>query len=120
MSNLSDPRVLFALERTALAWNRSSLALMAFGFLIEKSTLLAQLINANQYVHKIMYSRWLGVLVIVAGILLSIWSVIQYRVALRSLSEVEMVENYSIYPPIILNSFTCFAGVLLIISFWIH
>jgi hypothetical protein len=29
MSNLQDPRVLFALERTALAWNRSGLALIA-------------------------------------------------------------------------------------------
>ncbi|MDR6105308.1 uncharacterized membrane protein YidH (DUF202 family) [Acinetobacter baylyi] len=32
MSNLEDPRVLLALERTLLAWNRSSLALIAFGF----------------------------------------------------------------------------------------
>ena len=29
MSNLEDPRVLCALERTALAWNRSGLALIA-------------------------------------------------------------------------------------------
>lgn len=42
MSNLQDPRVLFALERTALAWNRSGLALIAFGFVIEKSNLLVQ------------------------------------------------------------------------------
>jgi len=36
MSNLNDPRVLFAAERTLFAWNRTSLSLMAFGFVIER------------------------------------------------------------------------------------
>ncbi|MFV9650307.1 YidH family protein [Pseudomonas citrulli] len=40
MSHLDDPRVFFAAERTLLAWNRTSLLLMAFGFVIERSGLL--------------------------------------------------------------------------------
>jgi len=39
MSNPPDPRVLFAAERTLLAWQRSSVALMAFGFVIERFSL---------------------------------------------------------------------------------
>ena len=119
MSNLDDPRVLLALERTLLAWNRSSLALMAFGFVIEKSTLLGQLLDPVLYANKIAYSRWLGIVIIVFAMLLSLWSVLQYRIAFKSLRPDEMIENYSAYPPLILNIFTCFAGVLLVISFWI-
>lgn len=45
MSDLNDPRVFFAAERTLLAWNRTSLSLMAFGFVIERSGLLLQMLK---------------------------------------------------------------------------
>lgn len=45
MSDLKDPRVLLALERTLLAWNRSSLGLTAFGFLLERSSLLIHVLE---------------------------------------------------------------------------
>lgn len=36
MSDLNDPRVFFAAERTLLAWTRTGIALMGFGFVIER------------------------------------------------------------------------------------
>src|SRR5690606_14414917 len=93
MSNLQDPRVLFALERTALAWNRSGLALIAFGFVIEKSNLLVQLINPVHYQHKIVYTEWLGIAVIVFGLLVNIGSILQYRTGLKSLNPARSEER---------------------------
>ena len=36
MSDLNDPRVLLAAERTLMAWNRTGISLMAFGFAVER------------------------------------------------------------------------------------
>ena len=120
MSNLEDPRVLFALERTALAWNRSDLALIAFGFVIEKSNLLIQLVDPVKYQHKIGYSHWLGIVVIVFGMLINLASIRQYRTGLKSLTQTEFLPDYHTQHPVWLNLFTLLTGFLLIISFWIH
>jgi putative membrane protein len=48
MSDLNDPRVLFSAERTLLAWNRTSISLMAFGFLVERFGLFLQLVGREE------------------------------------------------------------------------
>ena len=40
----TDPRVVFAAERTLLAWQRSALAFMGFGFVVERFGLFLQTI----------------------------------------------------------------------------
>src|SRR5208282_4569564 len=45
MPDSSDPRVFFAAVRTLLAWQRCSLALMAFGFVIERFSLFLTLLR---------------------------------------------------------------------------
>ena len=42
MSDLNDPRVLLAVERTLFAWNRTGISLMAFGFVVERFALCFQ------------------------------------------------------------------------------
>lgn len=119
MSNLQDPRVLLALERTLLAWNRSSIALIGFGFLIEKSTMLLLVLDPLKYADKITFNRWLGIITIGLGLTISLWSSYQYKIALRSLNPAESIEGYSVNLPVILSLFTVFTGIFLIISFTI-
>jgi putative membrane protein len=44
MSDINNPRVSFAAERTLLAWNRTSLSMMAFGFVIERFGLFVSIL----------------------------------------------------------------------------
>ena len=91
MSNLQDPRVFLALERTLLAWNRSSLGLIAFGFLLERSTVLAHFLDPQNYALKTLISKIFAVIIILCGMSLSLWSAQQYKTALKSLHPVELI-----------------------------
>jgi putative membrane protein len=95
MSDLNDPRVFFAAERTLLAWTRTSLTLMAFGFVIERFGLFVQMLRVIEgHVLRREASFWVGVSFILFGSLLAIVSVVQYRLVLRTLKPVEIPEGY--------------------------
>ena len=47
-SMLGDPRVFFAAERTLLAWVRTGLTIMAFGFVVARFGLFLRLLAAQQ------------------------------------------------------------------------
>lgn len=46
MTSFDDPRVLFAAERTLLAWQRPAIRLMAFGFVVERFGLFLRMVVA--------------------------------------------------------------------------
>jgi len=68
MSTSSDPRMFFAAVQALLAWQRSSLALMAFGFVIERFSLFLSLlhIGPNSSTRQ-FFSLLVGVLLILLG-----------------------------------------------------
>ena len=121
MSNLEDPRVLFAAERTLLAWNRTSLALMAFGFAIERAGLLmrALLPQAAAQVQP-GWALFLGAGLILLGSASAWFSATQYASVLRSLTPAEFPAAYSTKWGFWLNRVLAILGLALafILSLW--
>ena len=94
MSSLQDPRVLFAAERTLLAWIRTSLTFIMFGFLIERSGLLLEILSTNQTMLNTELTFWLGLAFIVLGVFSGLYAGTQYRNVLKTLNAAEFPEGY--------------------------
>ena len=89
MSNLEDPRVLFAAERTLMAWSRTAAGLMALGFLIDRSTLFAPPEGGRP-----TFALLIGLAFVLLGVALSALSIVQYRRSVADLRPVEIPRGY--------------------------
>ena len=87
MSNLSD---YLAAERTFLAWIRTGLALMGFGFVVARFGLFLQQIQFLQHGQsKTTYglSLWFGTALIGSGILVNVLSAVRHLYLVRDLDQ---------------------------------
>ncbi|MCB9493873.1 MAG: DUF202 domain-containing protein [Desulfobacteraceae bacterium] len=114
MSELNDPRVLLAAERTLMAWSRTSISLMGFGFVIERFGLFLKLVGQNEltFLGK-QISFYVGVSFIFLASWISIYSIIQHKKIIKSLKESEIPYGYSLFTGMIVNSIIGLLGLCL-------
>lgn len=105
-----DPRVLFAAERTLLAWIRTGLALMGFGFVVARFGLFLRQIAVARVVAGMAqsgqtedttavilpgqttspgFSLWLGITLVILGVVVNLVSVRQHFIVMQRLNRGE-------------------------------
>lgn len=121
MSDLNDPRVLFAAERTLLAWNRTSLTLMAFGFVIERFGLFVHLLSPrNIPAPERGFSFYIGIAFILAGAMAAGAAILQYRTVLRTLRPVEIPQGYRVNAGFYTNFVVAVLGLAIAVYLFVH
>lgn len=105
MTNSSDPRVFFAAERTLLAWIRTGLTIMAFGFVVSRFGIFLTFIrkqNNSVFDPSINNSStFLGLGMIVLGSICIFFSAYQHHGFLKTISEGDIPKMY--HPNVLLT-----------------
>ena len=104
-------------ERTFLAWIRTSIGIMAFGFVVVKFSLFVKqftlLLNKEDVVHQKGYSAIMGIVLVAAGMITSIFAFIRYKKTEKQINESDY-RNSSLFITV-LTSFIFLISILLII-----
>ena len=115
---MHDPRVFFAAERTLLAWVRTGLTIMAFGFVVARFGLFLRLLAVQQQggaytqaQHNI--SNVVGIALVLVGTVCMILGAAQHRSYVSTLSPDDVPRSHDPRYPIALAVFLAGIGLAL-------
>jgi putative membrane protein len=104
-------------ERTFLAWVRTGIAIMAFGFVAVKFSLfihqIAILVDHKIALPDAVYSYWFGLGLVILGTIMSLLAFMRYRQVENQLNEKKYRSNTLL--SLLLTTCILFAGVLLLV-----
>jgi inner membrane protein YidH len=81
MPPTEDPRVYLAAERTFLAWIRTGLSLMGFGFVVARFGLFLREMEFSTHrlsLHSARFTLWTGTVLILIGVFVNVFSALQH------------------------------------------
>ena len=116
-SQLKDPRVYFAAERTFLAWIRTGLSLMGFGFVVARFGLfLRQSAAASQAatVKSYGFSVWVGTAMVLAGVFVNLTSALRHTRIIRGLNRGDDVIGRPSYTAVAVALMLAIVGVAMV------
>ena len=117
MSDLNDPRVLFAAERTLLAWNRTSLSFIAFGFVLERAGIFIRALSPDTVHESLLVTTfWFGIIFIMLGSAVAMFSAKQYAIVLSTLKPSEFPPRYAAKWGLTVNVVVAVLGALLAVA----
>lgn len=96
----SDLRIYFAAERTTLAWVRTGLAMMGFGFVVARFGLFLRelAVVRGMSPHQGRLSLWAGVALVGLGVLVNVYAAIRHARFTRSFDVGELSRPSSVLP----------------------
>ena len=106
-----DPRVRFAIERTLLAWVRTGLALMGFGFVVARFGLFLREIESVRQAAPLKsptgLSLWIGTALILLGVIVNL---------LVSAEHLRLMRHIRSEPPYGIRSWLLGVGVAFVLA----
>jgi putative membrane protein len=111
----TDPRIYMAAERTFLAWIRTGIAFMGFGFVVARFGLfLREIANSNNLTvtqHGNGFSLPVGIALIVAGIIVNLIAAIRHHRYIKALDQGQFRQSYGFVFIFLIAGFLAIIGL---------
>jgi putative membrane protein len=110
-----DPRIYLAAERTFLAWIRTGIAFMGFGFVVARFGLFLNELALSNHLAVALpasgFSLPVGVAMIVAGILINLGAAVRHHRYLQALDQGRLPTRHGRFFPYLVAGFLAAMGL---------